>query len=335
MKKAYLILEDGTTFVGKSMGIEGTAIGEVCFNTCCIGYQEQLTNPNNNGLLLTQTFPIIGNYGINDDGNVTDKIFANGYIVREICDAPSNYKSKGDLNSFLIQNNVIGICDVDTRSLTRHIRENGALNGAITTDEINDKLISQIKSFKIEKQVPQIKQKSVTGNKTVAIVNLGVTSTLLNALTSRGIGYEIVDESFSDFDKFDGIVISDGGGNPTDFALNINTDKPILAIGLGMLAYLNSKGATITKQLYGHRGANQPVKNLLNERTYITSQNHGYIVENLPNEYKVTYINANDKTIEGAKGNNETLIAFMPDNDKSMVSTSYIYDEFIQSVLER
>ncbi|MEG1027446.1 MAG: carbamoyl-phosphate synthase domain-containing protein, partial [Oscillospiraceae bacterium] len=160
MKKAYLILEDGTTFVGKSMGIEGTAIGEVCFNTSCIGYQEQLTNPNNNGLLLTQTFPLVGNYGINDDGNMTDKVFANGYIVREICDAPSNYKCKGGLNSFLVQNNVVGICDVDTRNLTRHIRENGALNGAITTTEINDKLIEQIKSFKIEKQVPQIQQKS-------------------------------------------------------------------------------------------------------------------------------------------------------------------------------
>lgn len=342
---AYLVLQDGTIFKGISMGATGRAIGEVVFNTSMVGYQESLTDPSNKGLLLAQTFPLIGNYGVNKYGNETDTVHASGYIVREMCDAPSNFRCEGTLDSFLKENGVVGICDIDTRHLTKLIREKGVMNGLITTDEIGD--IDAIKSeLAKHEQVVEVanvscKQslvfKAENEKHSVAILDIGVKGSLIQALNDRDCSVTVVPYNFSELDKFDGVVVSDGAGDPMKYVDSItvvknllDTKKPTLGIGLGHLIMALANDISVCKMHYGHRGANQPVRNLSNDRTYITMQNHGYIVDTDAVKATITYVNANDKSVEGiCYSDTACSVAFTPDTKVSMVSTSYIYDDFV------
>lgn len=344
-KNAYLVLQDGTVFKGISIGATGKTIGEVVFNTAMVGYQEALTDPSNKGLLLTQTFPLIGNYGVNKYGNETNKTHASGFIVRELCDAPSNFRCEGTLGDFLKENGVVGICDIDTRHLTKLIREKGAMNGLITTDEPTD--IEAVKAeLKAHEQVVEIasiscKQslvfKAESEKHSVAVLDIGVKGSLIQSLNDRGCSVTVVPYNCSELEKFDGVVVSDGAGDPTKYVESIaivksliDSKKPLLGIGLGHLVMAAASDMGVNKMHYGHRGANQPVRNLANNRTYITTQNHGYVVDSDTVKAKITYINANDKSVEGIEYNDKAFsVAFTPDSKVSMVSTSYVYDDFV------
>lgn len=349
---AHLVLENGTVFHGKSMGKIGKSIGEVVFGTSMVGYQETLTDPSNAGLMFTQTFPLIGNYGVNKYCNESGKTYLNGYIVREICDAPSNFRSEGTLGDFLKDNNIVGIYGIDTRKLTRIIREKGVMKGMITDSVENiDSIVTEIKAFQQPSPLDSLSKEttvfdSCNGNgnckskKSVAVVNLGVKSSLINALCERGCTVTVVPYDATDFSGFDGVVISDGASDPLTYdktisAVKILLDKkvPLLGIGLGHHIMAIAGGCTVKKMHYGHRGSNQPVMNLLDQKTYITTQNHGYVVESIePNISEAIFINANDKSVEGLTYKNSPAISvqFTPDAKFTMVSTSFVYDNFIK-----
>lgn len=331
-KPAYLLLEDGTLFTGKSLGFLGTAFGEVVFQTAMVGYQETLTDPANEGLIVAQTFPLIGNYGINDYSNESDKTHLSGYIVRETCDEPSNYRSTGTLAEFMRDNKVVGICDIDTRHLTKHIRENGVMNGMITTDEIN--VAAALPAIKAHKPAISTPTNITFGNIdhrkfTIGLINIGAKSSLITALIARGI--KVVDR----LDNVDGIVVSDGAGDPSSYTDQIklisekmNAKIPMLGIGIGHQLMALANGACVSKMKCGHRGANHPVKCLSDNKTYITSQNHGYVVTDIK-AGDITYISGNDNSIEGIKYESSISVQFTPDVNATMVSTSFIYDDFI------
>lgn len=355
-KAAYLLLQDGTLFEGTAIGKEGTTIGEVVFSTSMVGYQEALTDPSNYGTLLVQTFPLIGNYGINKYSNESDKTHLNGYIIREICDVPSNFRCEDTLQGFMEKNNVVGICDIDTRKLTRLIREKGVMNAMLTTTKIDDisKAIEEIKSFKIEKAIETTSCKKQTvynaenGKYNVALLDLGTKKSLIEAFTMRDCNVAVLPYTTSSQEiidmKPDAIVVSDGAGDPcenVDIIKTVNelikANVPMFGIGLGHQIIALANKASVKKMHYGHRGANQPVVNLENSRTYITTQNHGYIVDDatIDNSIcEVTFKNANDKTCEGLSYKDAPVysVQFTPDATQSMLSTSYVYDKLIAMI---
>lgn len=350
IKPAHLILADGTVFSGKSMGVEGKTIGEVVFSTSMVGYQEALTDPANYGILLAQTFPSIGNYGVNHFCNESDKVYLNGYIVREICELPSNFRCENTLGSFLKEKNVVGICDIDTRKLTRLIREKGAMNGMITTEEYDiNTVLGEIKAFSVKDAVASVsntEKKEYKAGKAeyhVGILNLGTKQSLVQTLLDRNCDVTLLpyNTSVNEIEemKLNALIISDGAGDPAENKQVIetvkalmNSDIPMFGLGMGHQVIAIANGAKTQKLTYGHRGANQPVLNLENERTYITTQNHGYVVENnsLNKEIcEITFVNANDKTCEGISYKNKPVfsVQFLPDAKESMLSTSYVYDK--------
>ncbi|MEG2429482.1 MAG: carbamoyl-phosphate synthase domain-containing protein, partial [Oscillospiraceae bacterium] len=227
-KNATLLLENGMLFSGISVGVKGETIGTLNFTTAMVGYQEAITNPNNYGVMLTQTFPLIGNYGINKFENESDKSHLNGYVIREICDVPSNYRSEKSLNEFLVEKNVVGISDIDTRRLTKIIREQGEINAMITTNEISDKdaLIKKIKAYKI---TDAIKNTTTTTKKvfkaetqkkySVAVLDCGADNSLINGFANMGCEVTLFPANTDKseiINKFDFCVISDGAGNPSE-----------------------------------------------------------------------------------------------------------------------
>lgn len=353
IKPAYLILADGTVFRGKSIGNEGKTIGEVVFSTSMVGYQEAITDPANCGNLLVQTFPLIGNYGVNKYGNESEKAQLNGYIVRELCELPSNFRCENTLNNFLKEKNVVGICDIDTRKLTRLIREKGVMNGMITTVDIKDmaSTIKEIEEFKTTKTVKKVSCKEVISYKSnnpkynLAILDLGVKQSTVKAMTEMGCNVNLLpyDTSLEGIKALnpDGLIISDGPINPDDEEYQIvvdtlkglmNEEIPMLGISLGHQLLAIANGAKTKKLKYGHRGANQPVINKENKRTYITTQNHGYVVDNttLNNDIcEVSYVNANDKTCAGISYKNAPVnsVQFIPDTNDGMVSTKFVYNQ--------
>ncbi|MEG2814042.1 MAG: carbamoyl phosphate synthase small subunit [Oscillospiraceae bacterium] len=351
-KNATLLLENGMLFSGISVGVKGETIGTLNFTTAMVGYQEAITNPNNYGVMLTQTFPLIGNYGINKFENESDKSHLNGYVIREICDVPSNYRSEKSLNEFLVEKNVVGISDIDTRRLTKIIREQGEINAMITTNEISDKdaLIKKIKAYKI---TDAIKNTTTTTKKvfkaetqkkySVAVLDCGADNSLINGFANMGCEVTLFPANTDKseiINKFDFCVISDGAGNPSENVEVINTVREIInsnmktvGIGQGHLIMAIAMGMSVEKLTYGHRGANVPVLDKMSKKTYITSQNHSYIVDekSVATKAEVTFINANDKTIEGLsyENSNAFSFAFIPDYKKSMLSTSFVFDKLI------
>ena len=347
-KNAFLVLSNGVIFKGKSLGACGETIGEIVFQTSMVGYQETLTDPANSGLIVTQTFPLMGNYGVNNFCNESDKPYLNGYIVRETCDNPSNFRCEGTLDDYLFRNNVVGICDIDTRKLTRIIRQKGAMNGMIiVADEIDVAgIVAEIKDFSHNHNISDISTpnfKSFTIDNplfNVAILDVGVKNSLITSLNNKGCNVTVVPANCDGLHNFDGVVISDGPSNPSELQQSLDVinglfqkDIPMLGIGLGHNLMALACGCNIRKMKCGHRGSNQPVRNLSNSKTYITSQNHGYVVSKIADYYcDVTYINANDQSIEGLAyiGKKSFSVQFTPDSKHSMVSTNYIYDEFIK-----
>lgn len=353
-KKANLILANGMVFEGKSFGATGTVIGEMVFSTSMTGYQENLSDPAYAGQILMQTFPLIGNYGVNEDDFECDleKIKISGYVVREECEEPSNFRCLERLNTFLENHNIVGLYDLDTRRITRVLRENGVMNVMITCEDfILEETLIKINDFKEKDYTTDLsvknKKEYLIENPifNVAVIDFGYKYDLYRKLNEFGCNviiypYNIKAEELMNM-KPDGIIISSGSGNPhNNIEATIEIKKllqlqiPLFGISLGHQLMALAAGGQVEKLKYGHRGANQPVMNLENDMTYITSQNHGYSVvsESITNEIgKITHINANDKTCEGIKYNNPHAfsVQFYPEVQGGINDTSYLYSNFI------
>lgn len=347
--KAILALVDGTQFVGQSVGAIGTIVGEVVFHTGMTGYLEILTDPACTGQLVAMTYPLIGNYGINEEDKESEKPYAGGIIVRELCDEPSNFRSQESLNSYLKKHNIVGIQGIDTRTLTRILREKGTINGVITTypDFRFEDWSEKLHAYKIIKPVEQVTSKEVrhiegTGKK-VALVDYGVKTSIIRCLKKRNCEIYVFPAISRANDIMavepDGIMLSNGPGNPKDCGYQIEVlkeligKKPMFGICLGHQLTALACGGDTEKLRYGHRG-NHPVKDLAKDRTYITSQNHGYVVlaEKLDKKRAVvSHVNMNDGTVEGIRYlDTPTLtVQFYPEAAPGPKETEYLFDDFI------
>ena len=356
-KKAYLMLADGQVFEGRSFGAEGTVIGEVVFTTGLTGYQETLTDPSYYGQIVTQTFPLIGNYGVNSQDNESAKSYVTGYIVREWCNAPSNFRCEGNINDFLKDHNIVGINNIDTRRLTRTIREVGVMNGVITTEDVyakKEELLEKIRAFSVRDAVKSVTNTEILTYEPeekkyrVVLFDFGYKRNIRQELIKRGCEVIVVPanttaEQVKEIAP-DGIMLSNGPGDPAENVEIIENIKeieklgiPIFGICLGhQLMALANCGRT-EKLKYGHRGANQPVIDLESGLTYVTSQNHGYAVigDSIdPSVGHVSHINANDKTCEGIRYTsvNAFTVQFHPEAHGGPLDTSYLFDEFVKTM---
>lgn len=356
-KKAYLMLADGQVFEGRSFGREGTVVGEVVFTTGLTGYQETLTDPSYYGQIVAQTFPLIGNYGVNDADNESAQSYVSGYIVREWCSSPSNFRCEGGINDFLTKHNIIGICGIDTRRLTRTIREAGVMNGVITTENVyekKDKLLEKINSFAVINAVssvtaPEIRTYTAENKKyRVVLFDFGYKRNIRQELVKRGCEVIVVPadttaDEVRDLSP-DGIMFSNGPGDPSENTGIIENIKeiqqlgiPIFGICLGHQLMALANGGRTEKLKYGHRGANQPVIDLESGLTYVTSQNHGYAVvgDSIDSSVgHVSHINANDKTCEGIRYTavNARTVQFHPEAHGGPLDTAYLFDEFVETM---
>ncbi len=348
--KAYLILEDGTVFAGTSIGSRKSVTAEIVFNTSMTGYLEVLTDPSYAGQAVVMTYPLIGNYGITPDME-SARGWAKGYIVRELADTPSNFRCEGTLQEFLKQQDITGITGIDTRSLTKRLREKGTMNGMITTDPEYDlvKIISEVREYKIVNAVTQVtcKEKyTIPGEGVrVAILNLGEKDNIVNSLSRRGCEVTVypADTAAEEIleNMPDGIMLSNGPGDPKSCTSIIKEIKklyagevPIFAICLGHQLMALANGAKTYKLKYGHRGGNHPVKDIEDGRVYITSQNHGYAVDAVsmdPAVAREAFVNVNDGTNEGFRyvGKKIFTVQFHPEASPGPLDTGWLFDRFL------
>ena len=348
--KAYLILEDGTVFAGTSIGSRKSVTAEIVFNTSMTGYLEVLTDPSYAGQAVVMTYPLIGNYGITPDME-SARGWAKGYIVRELADTPSNFRCEGTLQEFLKQQDITGITGIDTRSLTKRLREKGTMNGMITTNPEYDlvKIIPEVREYKIVNAVTQVtcKEKyTIPGEGVrVAILNLGEKDNIVNSLSRRGCEVTVypADTAAEEIleNMPDGIMLSNGPGDPKSCTSIIKEIKklyagevPIFAICLGHQLMALANGAKTYKLKYGHRGGNHPVKDIEDGRVYITSQNHGYAVDAVsmdPAVAREAFVNVNDGTNEGFRyvGKKIFTVQFHPEASPGPLDTGWLFDRFL------
>ena len=318
-QKAYLLLANGQIFEGKSFGMTGTTIGEVVFATGMTGYQETLTDPSYYGQIAVQTFPLNGNYGTNSDDFESPHCWLKGYIVREWCEVPSNFRCEKTIDEFLKEQHVIGLYGVDTRQLTRIIRECGVMNGAITTEDVYAKkevLLAQIQAYEIKDAVKTVTTKEIkhytveNPEHEVVMMDFGYKAHILRHLLNRNCNVTVV-PAYTTAEEIlainpDGVMLTNGPGNPEENTEVIETLKkliaakmPMFGICLGHQLTALANGGKTMKLKYGHRGGNQPVKDLNTGRVYVTSQNHGYAVvgDSIdPAVGKMSHWNVNDNT---------------------------------------
>ena len=415
MNKAFLILADGTVFEGFSIGAEGRTIGETVFTTGMTGYLETLTDPSYYGQIVTQTFPLIGNYGVIPEDFESKKSWVRGYIVRELCDQPSNFRNGGNLDSFLKAQGIVGICGIDTRALTKRLRESGVMNGMIVSEKdflvkrdnfstirankeffgkniVDAEILEEIKDYKIEDAVEKV-QMGVLGGKQLDCVPLGegvaedgvvepvntmhsrsfettpagargwlspprsphivlwdfgAKANIKRELEKRACRVTVVPCHSSAKEIIslepDGLMLSNGPGDPAENVEIINEIKkicdygklPIFGICLGHQLLALARGCKTCKLKYGHRGGNHPVKDTQTGRVYITSQNHGYAVENtsIPDFAKMSFFNVNDGTVEGLSYTDIPAfsVQFHPEACGGPHDTNFLFDKFIKSV---
>ncbi len=350
--KRYLVLENGKVFEGEAIGAQKSCVAEIVFTTSMTGYLETMTDRSYKGQAVVQTFPLIGNYGIMPPDMESDRSYISGYIVRQECDAPSNFRCEGTLEDFLRNQGIPGISGIDTRSLTSILREHGTMNGAIVSspDEIP---LEKIKEYKIVNPVDEVTVKEETviepeGEKkfTVALFDYGVKENIIRSLVRRGCRVIRLPSKTSAARVLelapDGIFLSNGPGDPEDNVTEIGTLKelsksgiPMMGICLGHQLLALAHGFKTVKLKYGHRGANHPVKDSKTGKIYISSQNHGYAV--VPESIDETvatplFTNCNDKTNEGIlyKDCPAFSVQFHPEACGGPQDTGFLFDEFIK-----
>ena len=345
---AYLVLSNGSVFEGERIGAQGDSIGELVFTTGVVGYLETLTDPSYAGQIVMQTFPLIGNYGVIEE-DFEGKTAVRGYVVRDLCDTPSNFRSQYELNKFLVDNNICAISGVDTRQITRIIREEGVMN-AIICDEIPENL-DQVKNYKVSSVVEQVSCKEkqffpAKGEKnfSVTLFDYGEKRNIVRSLCERGCDVTVVPCTTTAEEVLasgaDGVMLSNGPGDPTENIFQIEQIKklvgkiPIFGICLGHQLTALAMGGETIKLKYGHRGGNQPVKEVFGTRTYITSQNHGYAVvaDSLKGVAQETFVNANDGSCEGLVYPEKDCftVQFHPEACSGPLDTEFLFDKFIE-----
>lgn len=350
-KSAVLILEDGTTFEGKSFGYDSAAAGEVVFNTAMTGYPESLTDPSYEGQILVTTYPILGNYGVPPRRNVNDvsqfyeseSIHAKAIIAQDYSWEHSHWQADRSLSQWLEEEKIPGVYGIDTRALTKHLREKGSMLGKIIVEGCED---IPFYDPNLENLVAKTSCKDVEtygeGEKTVVLVDCGTKHNIIRCLTRRGVKVIRVPWNF-DFTSidYDGLFISNGPGNPDmaeETVVNIRKallmDKPVCGICMGNQLLSKAAGAKTYKLKYGHRSHNQPVLKAGTNTCYITSQNHGFAVDDttLPEDWEPLFINMNDGTNEGIRHKTKPFFSaqFHPEASSGPKDTEFIFDDFIK-----
>lgn len=382
--KAFLILEDGTVFEGTHIGADKEIISEIVFNTSMAGYLEVLTDPSYAGQAVCMTYPLIGNYGVCREDMESGKLWPDGFIVRELSRMPSNFRCDATIQEVLEEYGIPGIAGIDTRALTKILREKGTMNGCITTNEhyVLEDVLKRLKEYDMgnvvdivtcaekytlsgtkelaengplsgsakytgeKEKKPSLVRKLNGAGKKVALLDLGAKSNIAKSLAARGCDVTVypartpAEEILAD--NPDGIMLSNGPGDPkvcTEVIANVRklyeSDTPIFAICLGHQLMALATGADTFKMKYGHRGGNHPVKDLATGRVYISSQNHGYVVDMDKLDPKVAtpaFINVNDGTCEGLAytGKNIFTVQFHPEACPGPQDSGYLFDRFIQ-----
>ena len=340
--KAKLILEDGTIFEGKAFGYLKEAIGEVVFTTSMAGYQEVITDPSYHGQIVTMTYPLIGNYGINLEDIESDSVQIKGLIVKEKCSFPNNFRCELELDYYLKHNKILGLEDIDTRALTKLLRNKGSMKGLITLDDFTlsevEEKIARFSNADVVKEVSTKEAYRIEGaEKKVAILDLGIKNSILSNFIKRGCDitifpYNTKAEEILNINP-DVVFLSNGPGNPEDIKeiskeiAKLSEKVKISAIGLGHQLLAIAMGGKTSKLDFGHRGSNHPVKDLNTGRVYITSQSQGYYVSEVPEAMEVIYKNVNDSTVAGLKHKELDLLSvqFVPSGD-----SEFIFDEFLK-----
>lgn len=356
---AVLLLQDGTVFKGVAIGKIGTTLGEICFNTGATGYQEVFTDPSYYGQIMVATHPHIGTYGIKEDESQSERIQIKGLVCKDFSEGYSRHVAQQSTQEFFESECLIGISGIDTRSLVRHIRDKGAMNAIISSENLNmDELKSQLNDFS-ENQDFEYASKVTTSkvyyhgdedaSTRVAVLDLGVKRNILKNLDDRQVFMKVFPArtTYAEMKEWgaDGYLISNGPGDPStlDYAVEtvkeiLDDDKPLFGICLGHQVLALANGVKTEKMLNGHRGCNQPVKNLLTNKSEITSQNHGYTVsreqvESNPN-LEITHINLNDGTVEGirVKDKKAFSIQYHPEAGPGPHDSKYLFDQFIAMI---
>lgn len=328
-KKVFLTLKNGKVMQGYRFGADGNAAGELVFNTSMVGYLETLTDPCYYGQIVVQTFPLIGNYGVMRSDLQADKAYPRAYVVREICDAPSNFRSEEKLDEYLKREGVVGIYGVDTRELTKIIRENGTMNAVISSKPCED--LQALSAYETKNSVqavtPQEKETYACDGAqfNVAVWDFGCKKSFIETFVALGCNVTrfpalATAEEILNADV-DGVVVSEGPGDPAENQVAISElkkllgKKPVFAVGLGHQMVALATGGKVTKMKYGHRGGNQPVKRLASGRVYASDQNHGYVVvADDALQGKVSFVNVNDGSVEGVEypAYNAVTVQFNP-----------------------
>jgi carbamoyl-phosphate synthase small subunit len=348
---ALLVLGDGTTFEGEAVGApsDTPASGEVVFNTALSGYQEILTDPSYRGQIITFTYPHIGNYGINDDDHESRRSFCRGIIVRDLARRPSNWRSSGDLESFLVAQGVQGIAGLDTRRLTRHLRDAGAMPGAFGIDEtaVRAAANAAVTTDGIDLVAEVTTDTAYTVSDAdapwrVVAYDFGIKTTILRRLAAVGCQGDVVPAGTSAAEVLarrpDGVFLSNGPGDPaavrgaTEQVAALLGEVPVFGICLGHQILGRALGATTQKLPFGHHGANHPVRHEATGRVEITSQNHNYVVlaDTVPGGADVTHVNLNDGTVEGlrVRGVPAFSVQHHPEAGPGPHDASYLFAEF-------
>lgn len=354
--KGYLVLEDGTVFQGRSFGAETERTGEVVFNTSMVGYVKSLTDPSYKGQILCNTFPMQGNYAVSDSWMQSDRIQAEGFLVRSYSDFSWHMKGEKSLSDFLKEHGTPALTGIDTRELTRKLRTHGVMNGIISIGESDpDELLEKVKKApkmgeedlvkKVTCKEPFVREPRKQEGK-VALVDLGVKRSIISNLVSRGMKVTVFPAD-TDYKRIldsdpDGLVFSPGPGDPAVLDYVRNTIKklydkfPLYGICLGHQVLGLAAGGKTEKLKFGHRGANQPVKDLKKNWVVITSQNHGYVVnaESVSDSFDITHINLNDRTVEGMIHKELPVFTtqFHPEASPGPWDSLYMFDDFVRVV---